>query len=69
MKNGTVKELYDIIIKKLYRDRTKFAREINDSIDEIEISLVAELHYRQAKAKKEYCEDLIEFFEEVRSNL
>ena len=59
-----MKETYDIIIEKLERDKLSFDRDIADLNDSI-----AKLGYDRAKAKRDYCMDLIEFFKEVRNNL
>ena len=64
-----MKEHYDIIINKLERDKQKFSEDIKYYIEDVEISDMARICYNRAKAKKDYCMDLIEFFKEVRDNL
>ena len=64
-----MKEVYDIIIEKLERDRLKFSSEITDIVDEIDNSDLARVAYYKLKGEKDYCMDLIEFFKEVRDNL
>lgn len=64
-----MRETYDIIIEKLERDKERFDKEIFDIIDELEYKEFAKVIYLQCKTKKDYCMDLIEFFEEVRDNL
>lgn len=64
-----MKETYDIIIEKLERDKLSFDRDIADLIDNVEYDSIAKLGYDRAKAKRDYCMDLIEFFKEVRDNL
>ena len=64
-----MKETYDIIIAKLEKDKLRFSEDIKDYIDDIEYNEMSRLWYNRAKAKKDYCMDLIEFFKEVRDNL
>lgn len=64
-----MKEIYDIIIEKLERDKISFDREISEVIDYVEYDSIAKLSYDKAKAKRDYCMDLIEFFKEVKDNL
>ena len=64
-----MKETYDIIIEKLEQDKLSFDREISEVIDYVEYDSIAKLDYDRAKAKRDYCMDLIEFCKEVRSNL
>lgn len=64
-----MKETYDIIIRKLERDKQRFSEDIKYYIDDVDINDMAKICYDRAKAKKDYCMDLIEFFKEVRSNL
>lgn len=64
-----MKETYDIIINKLERDKVKFSEDIKYYIEDVELSDMAKICYNRAKAKKDYCMDLIEFFKEVRDNL
>ena len=64
-----MKETYDIIIEKLERDKLSFDRDISSVIDEVEYDSVSKIQYDRAKAKRDYCMDLIEFFKEVRDNL
>ena len=64
-----MKESYDIIIEKLEQDKLSFDREISEVIDCVEYDSVSKIQYDRAKAKRDYCMDLIEFFKEVRNNL
>lgn len=64
-----MKETYDIIIEKLERDKLSFDRDIASVIDEVEYDSISKIQYDRAKAKRDYCMDLIEFFKEVRNNL
>ena len=64
-----MKETYDIIIEKLEQDKLSFDREISEVIESVEYDSIAKLGYDRAKAKRDYCMDLIEFFKEVRNNL
>ena len=64
-----MKETYNIIIEKLEQDKLSFDREISEVIDFVEYDSIAKLSYDRAKAKRDYCMDLIELFKEVRSNL
>ena len=60
-----MKESYDIIIEKLERDKISFDREISEVIESVEYDSIAKLGYDRAKAKRDYCMDLIEY---LRSN-
>ena len=64
-----MKEIYDIIIEKLERDKLKFSTELKDLVEKIDISDMARVNYYKVRGSKEYCMDLIEFFKEVRDNL
>lgn len=64
-----MRETYDIIIEKLERDKLRFSSEIHDAVDLIDTNDYAKVAYHKAKAKKDYCMDLIDFFKEVRDNL
>lgn len=64
-----MKETYDIIIEKLERDKLSFDRDIASVIDEVEYDSISKIQYDRAKAKRDYCMDLIEFFKEVKDNL
>ena len=64
-----MKETYDIIIEKLERDKLCFDRDIASVIDEVEYDSISKIQYDRAKAKRDYCMDLIEFFKEVKDNL
>ena len=64
-----MKETYDIIIEKLEQDKLSFDREISEVIDCVEYDSISKIQYDRAKAKRDYCMDLIEFFKELRSNL
>ena len=68
MKEDMIK-MYDIIIEKLERDKLSFDRDISSVIDEVEYDSVSKIQYDRAKAKRDYCMDLIEFFKEVKDNL
>jgi len=62
-------KLFDEIIEKLEKDKLIFEREISEQIDFVEYDSLAKLKYDRAKAKKDYCLGLIEFFNEVKNNL
>ena len=64
-----MKETYNIIIEKLEKDKLSFDREISEVIESVEYDSISKIQYDRAKAKRDYCMDLIEFFKEVRSNL
>ena len=64
-----MKEVYDIIIGKLERDRLKFVSEMLDLVEDIDYNDMKRAAYYKAQGKSNYCMDLIEFFEEVRDNL
>lgn len=64
-----MKETYDIIIEKLEKDKLKFSSELKDLVEEIDISDMARVAYYKVRGKKEYCMDLIDFFNEVRDHL
>ena len=64
-----MKETYDIIIEKLEQDKLSFYREISEAIESVEYDSISKIQYDRAKAKRDYCMDLIEFFKEVRINL
>lgn len=64
-----MKETYDIIIEKLERDKKRFSEELYFYLDDCENNDNAKIFYTQARAKKDYCMDLIEFFKEVRKHL
>ena len=57
------------LIEKLEQDKLSFDREISEVIESVEYDSIAKLSYDKAKAKRDYCMDLIEFYKEVRSNL
>ena len=63
-----MREFYDIIIKKLERDKLRFSEDIKYYIDDAEYNEISKIGYNRAKAKKDYCMDLIEFFKEARDN-
>ena len=56
-----MKETYDIIIEKLEQDKLSFDREISEEIDCVEYDSIAKLSYDRAKAKRDYCMDLIDY--------
>lgn len=64
-----MRESYDIIIRKLERDKELFDREIKDVIDLVDTNEYAKVTYYKAKGKKDYCDILIEFFKEIRNSL
>ena len=64
-----MKEHYDIIIQKLERDKLRFSEDLKFYVDKAEDNDMARIGYTKAKACKDYCSDLIEFFREVRNNL
>ena len=64
-----MRETYDIIIEKLERDKLRFSSEIHEVVDLIDTNDYAKVVYHKAKAKKDYCMDLIDFFKEVRDKL
>ena len=64
-----MKEIYDIIIEKLERDKLKFSTELKDLVETIDISDMSKVAYYKARGSKEYCMDLIEFFKEARKNI
>ena len=57
------------LIEKLEQDKLPFDREISEVIDYVEYDSISKIQYDRAKAKRDYCMDLIEFFKEVRNNL
>lgn len=57
------------LIEKLEQDKLSFDREISEVIDYVEYDSISKIQYDRAKAKRDYCMDLIEFFKEVRNNL
>ena len=60
-----MKETYDIIIEKLEQDKLSFDREISEVIESVEYDSISKIQYDRAKAKRDYCMDLIEY---LRSN-
>lgn len=64
-----MKESYDIIIKKLEKDAMNIEAEIANIIDKIEYSAIYTARYERLRGARDYCKDLIEFFELVRNNL
>ena len=56
-----MKEIYDIIIEKLEQDKLSFDREISEVIDYVEYDSIAKVGYDRAKAKRDYCMDLIDY--------
>lgn len=64
-----MKQTYDMIIEKLERDKISFDRDIKDLIDKVEYDDIARTGYNRTKGKLDYCNDLLEFFKEVRDNL
>ena len=53
------------LIEKLERDKIVFDREISEVIDYVEYDSISKIQYDRAKAKRDYCMDLIEY---LRSN-
>lgn len=60
-----MKDIYDIILAKLNQDRKRFNEEINDIVDDEFMSEYEKARYSRVLGKKQYCDDLIEFFEEA----
>ena len=56
-----MKETYDIIIEKLEQDKLSSDREISEVIDYVEYDSIAKLGYDRAKAKRDYCMNLIDY--------
>ena len=64
-----MKEIYDIIIEKLEKDKLKFSSELKDLVENIDSSDMCKVAYYKTRGSKEYCMDLIEFFKEIRDSL
>ena len=64
-----MKEIYSIILEKLERDKLKFSSELKDLVEEIDNSDMARVNYYKVRGRKEYCMDLIEFFEEASKHV
>ena len=60
---------FNELIEKLEQDKLSFDREISEVIDYVEYDSISKIQYDRAKAKRDYCMDLIEFCKEVRNNL
>lgn len=64
-----MRETYEIIINKLKRDRYKYEREINEIIDKVEDNPIYQTYYDRLRGARNYIDELIDFFEEVLSNI
>lgn len=64
-----MKESYELILEKLKRDRLNFDKDIKDIIDEVDSSDTKMKLYHRILGRKQYCEELILFFEELLYNL
>lgn len=64
-----MKESYILIIEKLKRDKLNFDKQIGDIVDDEYMSEYEKARYSRVIGMKHYCEDLIEFFEEVLKQL
>lgn len=53
------------LIEKLEQDKLSFDREISEVIESVEYDSISKIQYDRAKAKRDYCMDLIEY---LRSN-
>lgn len=64
-----MKESYIIILAKLERDKLNTEKEIKDIIDDVEMNQAYKTRYDRLIGKKHYCEELIEFFNEIVNNI
>lgn len=64
-----MKETYLLIIAKLKRDKLNFDKQIGDIVDDEYMSEYDKALYSRVLGQKHYCEDLIEFFEDVLREL
>ena len=56
------------LIEKLEQDKLSFDREISEVIDYVEYDSISKIQYDRAKAKRDYCIDLIEYLKTKVSN-
>ena len=52
------------LIEKLERDKISFDREILEVIESVEYDSISKIQYDRAKAKRDYCMDLIEYLKD-----
>lgn len=64
-----MKESYELILEMLKRDREDFDKDIKEIIDEVDTSDVKMKSYQRILGRKQYCDKLITFFEELIYNL
>lgn len=64
-----MKESYKLILEKIKRDRENINKDIKEVIDEVETSDVKMRYYHRLLGRKQYCDELILFFEELIYNL
>lgn len=55
------------LIEKLEQDKLSFDREISEVIESVEYDSISKIQYDRAKAKRDYCMDLIEYLK-VKEN-
>lgn len=68
-RRDTMKETYELIIKKLLRDKINYDKEINEIIDKVEENELYKTYYDRLKGARNYIDELIDFFEQVLSNI
>ena len=51
----------NVLIEKLEQDKLSFDREISEVIESVEYDSISKIQYDRAKAKRDYCIDLIEY--------
>ena len=64
-----MKESYEIILEKLKRDRENIDKDIKEVIDEVDLSDTKMRYYHRLLGRKQYCDELILFLEELIYNL
>lgn len=64
-----MKESYELILEKIKRDRENIDQDIKEVIDEVEHSDVKMRYYNRLLGRKQYCDELILFFQELIYNL
>lgn len=64
-----MKESYELILEKLKRDRINFDKDIKEIIDEVDTSDTKMRYYHRLLGRKQYCDEMILFFEELLFNL
>ena len=64
-----MKESYELILEKLKRDRENIDKDIKEVIDEVDASETKMRYYHRLLGRKQYCDELILFFEELIYNL